>query len=531
MGSGEGKLFGHDDFEREIEELLLPAEIDEKKLDIETSARAGREIFTGVRFLNTPRSLRAVCTLLGVTVKQAPSFSFIRDRFLRLPNQNIATAHQSPFCLEAAKRVHSSNLYLNKAAAAFTNNQLFNGWSGSTLPVLPSSEERGFFSQEIRSFSFTYAEGGNVFCLTNAACIVKVCMGKDHLLQTLLLQELASASWEHLATCVKKDFSQLHNDLVSSLTDAEIFVLVEEMYSLGLLFVDGQSGLIKDHKLLELLMVKFYLEGKNTEKKTDFKEIVHSARLAPKLLCSGYITTAFRKDAAEYAAKIAITKGLIAKDYGVEEGNVHYITQSGYHLDSFLTPGPEKTIFINSYRAVYELLKGIERDKEALKLSFEDGQLLEGYIETAKKLDRELSDLLMRTKIELEDAGFKVVEMPMHFVYESVDMYQGFPVPSTLPNAYFGNAITGWSEKEKMLYYIAHGAQCGEKLGKIFMDSFKASLLPFGNIRVFFVGNNIEDREDFSEALDFWGRLDMQSGIHCASIPLRFSLTQRNKEK
>jgi len=519
------KLLGHDDFETAIEELLLPAEILEKKLDEQTSLVAGKKIYQGINFFHTLHSLQSVCNLLGVKVKQTQAFSFLRDRFLRLPNQKMAISYQNPFCLEAATKVRSSNLYLNKTATVFTNNQLFNGWSGSTLPFSPNSQEKEFFPDGLKAFSHTYAEGGNVFCLTNESGIVKVCIGKDHLLQTLLLQELSSASWEHLASSVKKDFVALEDDYVNSLTDGEIFELIEEMYSLALLFIEGKSGLVPQQKQLELLMIKFYLEGRNTEKKTPFKDLVHSAGMASKLNPSGYLTTAFKSEAGKYAAKKAITKALIAKDFEVEEKDVHFVTQAGYHLDSFLTPGPKKTIFINSYSEVVKFLNSIEKDQESLNLSREDKNLLKEYIETANKLDNELSILLNKVKLDLKLAGFTVVDMPMHFVYEPKAMFSEFPVPATLPNAYFGNAITGWSEKEQTMYYIALGTICGEKLGAIFMESFRKKLLGFGEIKVFFVGNSLEDLTDFSEALDCWGRIDMQFGIHCASLPLKINIT------
>ncbi len=148
-----------------------------------------------------------------------------------------------------------------------------------------------------------------------------------------------------------------------------------------------------------------------------------------------------------------------------------------------------------------------------------DVLLLEGYLETAIKMDLELGSMLNEVGDQLCAAGFTVIRTPGHFIYEPYGMYEEFPMPSQGICINFMNGIAGWSSNCNFHFFITHGISVGEKVGQLLMDqfsSFMKSNIP--DITLYFIGYNPDDKKDFSEALDFWNRLETQSGIHCASF-------------
>lgn len=519
-----------DDFGQPLTRLLLAAEIDEKVTSPLKSMMAGKTIWDGVTFKHTPRNLKGLSGKLGFFVQETASYYYPRDIFLRLGDGSITYSHSSPLLKEVMERVHSSNLYLDKGATTRTRNQLFNHWTGySENYSLQSEQDRQkLFPDRFRPLRYTYLEGGNVLRLTNKHGEEVVLVGEDHLAQSFLLLELSECDWDSLATIASPKIL-LHEHITKravDLTTDKIVQHAEELFSLGLLPCNGKTGLIKQEDQLNILLAKFFMaaaEG-GIVPETDrgwFRAFAKGSGIVESFSLTQEQIEALRIPIATYLAKLDVVHGLMALDCQIPDRNLHFITQVNYHLDAFLQPAPHHAVFMIYHDFEAEMLEAMIVHKLDLKLTPEDIKLLEGYLSAAKKFALEFKGLTDSARNQLLKAGLEVIPAPGHFLYEPSNMYEQFPMPSDGICINFINALTGYSKTINAPFYITHGIHAGEQVGALLMDSFSLFLRQYmPNLSTFFIGYAPENPSDFSEALDFWNRLETQSGIHCMTFPL-----------
>lgn len=520
-----------DDFGYEIKDLLLSREIDKRKFSPLKTELAKKPIWEGITFLHTPKNLKDVAEKLGIAIREASSFYYVRDHFIRLSDHEIRMSRMSRFTELAMERTHSSNLYLDKTSITRTRNQLFNHWSGFSGQYLAQSQEDAelLFPGKWRFFDYAYVEGGNIYTLTNKKGEVSSLLGEDQRMQTLQILELEGQNWELLTrkSAVAGSFAELSKEIGATLSLEEIRRKSSELYSLGLWEYRGKTGIIPQAAQLSILLAKFFVPGIggwtiSEEERGWFRELAEQSGFVDRLDLNDEESEGMRDIVAGYLAKIKVVEALIASDFHLPKENVHFIAQAAYHLDEFLLPAPGHALFLVNYALCAEVLGSIIKARQELAISESDLQLLERYRETAKKLDREIGPLLKIVEAQLQEAGFTVIPAPGCFFYEPKDMYQQFPVPSEGICINFMNALTGWSSKIQGYYYVTHGFHAGERIGKLFMESFSLFLKHYlHNINIFFIGYNPEDPEDYSEAVDFWNRMETQSGVHCTTFPLR----------
>lgn len=518
-----------DDFGLEVTALLLSAETQKKELSPIKSAAVSKPIWEGISFINTFQNLKSLESALGITFKEAGHFYYVRDSFLRLHDGSIRSIRHSNNLDVAVERARSSNLYLDKTATTHTRNQLFNHWSGFGGRYFSESQAdlNLHFSEASSPFDYAYVEGGNVFTLTDGEGQVHVLVGEDHRLQTLMTLELEGHDWSLLAVeAGLGSFSGMAVEIGSNLSEGSVYSLCEEMYSLGLLCCQGQTGLINQKSQLNLLLSNFFMAkvaGKviSEDERGWYRSLAERGGLVKPFQIGEDKMDVARIAAAGYQAKLKVVHALIAKDFHVQQERLHFIAQANYHLDAFMAPGPQHSVFLVDYAFCADLIKELIDQREFLELSDGDLFYLTYYFETAKKFDQEFGEMIRRVEKQLRAAGFTVVPMPGHFLYEPLQMYEEFPMPSEGFCINFVNSISGWSQKANSFYYITHGLHVGEKVGVLLMDSFSAFLQSYiPNIQVYFVGFDPKSPGDFSEGLDFWNRLETQSGVHCVTFPL-----------
>jgi hypothetical protein len=516
------------DFNKEIKKLLLAADIQTKVENPIKTALGGKPFWDGISFIHTPQNMVSIAKKLGIDLQRTSHFCYVRDPFICLPDGTLATANSSPFLEQATIRTHSSNIYLNRTAATHTANQFFNVWSGYTKSYNARihKEQDQFLKNPAKVLSYAYLEGGNVFILKNRQGKIKALVGADHLTQTFHLLELEGRPWSDLAKNILTDrsYDALQSEISSSLTSYQIKKFAEEMFAQDLLHQQGKSGLIPHKNQLEMMLMKFYAQGM-MDGIQNVKDILYALAISKGDIIPFEFnekdTETYRTPVAEYLTKLKITQGLIAHDLGVQSEDVHFISQLNYHLDLFLTPGPHHSVFLANFALCADFFQAIASAASHLGLSEIDRQHLERYIETSKKMDRELGGLLKDVENQLKDAGFDVIPTPGILIYESKTMYREFPMPSGGFNANFMNALTGRDPRTGPHYYITHGIQVGEKLGEIIRDGFSLFLSQYvPEIEVYFIGRDPQNLNDFSEAMDAWNRLETQSGIHCTTLEL-----------
>jgi len=518
-----------DDFGQEIKTLLLSPETKNKILSSTKSAAVAKLIWEGISFVHTPQNLKFLGDKLGISIKEASRFYYVRDTFIRLHDGSIGSSQHTDLTERAVECVHSSNLYLDKTATTRTRNQLFNHWSGFGSRYFSDSQQDRelYFSESHKTFEYAYVEGGNVFTLSDKQGKIHVFVGEDHRLQTLIRLELEGGDWSQLAQEAGfPSFASVVSNIESLSTDEQVFSICEEMYSLGLLRCQGQTGLIDQKSQLNILLSKFFMArttGKiiSRDERGWYRALAARGGLIKPFQIGEDKKAIAKAAAAEYQAKLTVVHALIAKDFQIPNTHLHFIAQANYHLDAFMMPGPQGSIFLLNYRFCAELIQELLNQKEALKLSEGDLFYLSNYFDAAQKFDLEFGDLLATVEAQLRGAGFTVIPFPGHFIYEPLEMYEEFPMPSEGLCINFVNSITGWSSKIQAFYSISHGLHVGEQVGKLFMDAFTAFLQSYiPSLQVYFVGYDPENPDDFSEALDFWNRLETQSGVHCVTFPL-----------
>lgn len=495
-----------DDFENPIKSLLIAPEYCQN----------------GINFLHTPRNLSLICKQLGIGLYPAERFYFVRDHFIRLVDGSIATAKASDKLETAAIYTHSSNLYLHRSAATHTKNQLFNSWSGhSKYPgwtgKLPND------APLLKPLDFAYVEGGNMFTLTNDKETTKICLGSDHFWQTLLILEQEDRSWNELASLVsQKSWDEQIAQYSKELTPTEIVELAEEMFATGMALFKGKSGVIHPKVQLPLLMMRCFNPTpipRGDEGKVWFRKIAAEASAIPKFILQQEEIEPLRTIVGTYVAKKKIVHALIAKDLRISQNDLHIIPQANYHLDTFITPGPSHSIFLTDYSFIFELLSAIKISSEDLNLTAADLLLLDRYMDTANQLHEELSPLLIAAATELQKAGLRVIPAPNSLIYQPRDPRLEFPISLSPLSINFANAITGYSAITGKYFYITHGMQAGISIGNLFMQMFAQFLNHYiPDIETYFIGCN--ENNEFIEAMEWWNRLETQSGIHCASWKL-----------
>jgi len=532
-----------DDFDLEIQGILLAAECNARHQDKEKSALSNKTIWEGYRFIDTPSEFLSLAAMLQIPICQSCAFYFPRDHFIRLQDGSVKTTYHSPSLDEAIRRTRSKSLYFGACQTAHTSNQLFNAWGGYAAQHKLNNEDLALFNG-VTQFQYSYIEGGNLFTVTNEKGDLECYLGEDNFFHTLLSLELEERDWHELSvvstSCsfeeqierchvLISDHKRSINNLnrssdnnTSLFSKIEVSELLEEMFAIALLLQNGKHGLIDQQDQLNLLLIRFIAEGKS-HSKTTFRQLAEIARIIDRFDPSvgGLSHENPSYAAACYLAKKFIVHSLIAKDLKIAPNALHLVPQIGYHLDSFLTPAPGNAFFITSYAYLSQLLDVVAASATTLNLSDVEMEQLTCYQKTAHKLDSELSPLLAELQRTLEAKGKKVIPMPQHVVFEPENLYQTFPMPDQTPTTYFGNAVSGFSKSINAPFYIAHGLSTRNRLGTILMDLFALALLSYEpKTHIYFVAYSNFDSSNICEATDSWCRIDTQSGIHCATFPL-----------
>lgn len=515
------------DFETPIKELLISQKIHTRKKNPTYSELAKKTIWEGYTLEYTVENMRSIADHLGFKLHLSQAFYFIRDHFFRLPNGEVRTLRLSRYTDAAVAQVHSSNLYLDQTAATRTKNQMFNGWIGRTSSEAFKAlkDSQAHFKMHPKPFSYSNIEGGNVWTAANSQEKVKILLGEDQFRLSLLTLILENPSWESLAaeTLHLSSFNALKHQIDSSATPEALRHTAEEMFSLGLYTQKGRSGLIDRDSQALIMVKKFYESPSNIsalEKYWFRNEAILKDLISP-FQWSEEEAQNSHDAILDYLTKKNLMHRLIALDFGIDPDDLHLIVQAGYHLDVFMRPGPDHSFFITDYGLCTEMLQAIQKSADFCHLTNIDKEHLQRYIETAQKFHLELGPLLNQAAQQAKEAGFSIIPTPGSFLYETPTMYQEFPMVCEGFNINFINGLSGWSPKTKRPYYITHGLQVGNMLGSCIMDAFTKFLQShIPDIEVFFIGRNPENINDFSEAMDWWNRIDTQSGIHCLTFEL-----------
>lgn len=453
----------------------------------------------------------------------------LRDNLIRLPNGKVLSIAISENTPQALQRTLSRSLRFRNKASFQTNHLFFKGQLGAAhshicQAGLDLAERFGANIKEVPSLRF-YMEGGNHYLMTNTAG-VKVALLGEETLSTALSQMREDGIFNDPFLDLKPSVAFYRKEFFKR--PDFLKMTLEEMYVQGFL----AKGPCKEKGLISPEEISSILQLCDSEKKNGCcdSSLKKNPYLAVAEQFGYYRPLDFSKlqlkdeieGAATYLAQMEMTKMIIAASFSVDLKQLVFVPQLDYHLDIFLRPGPDGSIFVQDYSLCVKLLNEILSQSDALGLSADDIRMLKRYRDTADQLERELGPLSRLVKKKVEEAELRAIPAPGVFYDASPHLLNPEKPHEALTfNLNFLNAITGWSSSSKSHFYLATGAGVGDRLGGVLMSAFEQFLKAYQpDVQVCFLGYDPENKSDFSEGMRWLNRMGSQLGPHCLSFAL-----------
>lgn len=337
-----------------------------------------------------------------------------------------------------------------------------------------------FGKTSLRKKGSFHFDGGNVFISTNSEGKPQALLGRAHYLSNCMLARSVPSLFESWV-----DLKMRHSQ-AGKTKEAQI----DKMRS-------GFKRSLLPDDLQQELATLYSLEVTGLSKGST-KELA--------LAC--------REHVIEFMLQKKLCQSASANAFDLSSDDLHYISQADYHLDTFMKPGPNHSIFLQDYRLSLEVLLHLKSHAKELEFTKTDLFLLEGYIQTASRLNAEIGPLLNTIRQEIERAKFTVLSTPAIFIYESQEN------PENAHCINFINGLSGWSSKISAFYYITMGCQTGDRLGKSLRESFSIFLKQYvPDIKVHFTGRDPKNLDDFSETM-YWAKTPSHAGLHCFTFEI-----------
>ena len=459
------------------------------------------------------QNLENVAQKLGIATQKTKRVYPVRDHIFRLRNGEIRKQCLSDHLDKALERAHSKGFYFNETGVTRLKNSItkVEGGIAHRLALKTVDEVYNLFSNP--NTLNQYAEGGNMFVLTNRKGEIRILAGRDHLYGSLNLYRLDKNFLEKLTRMFPAE--QYTNRISQGLKAEKIYSVAEKMYAQGNLKLDNATGLMDFEKISKVIQSveanKGCLDTFEKEEHPYRKMAVQMGLVKPFSLDKAYIEKC-RPAVANYLFQKYMIHKIMATDFKVEPEEMQFLPQVLYHLDTFIKPGPKNSVFVANFALNVEIMEALLTEAEALKLSPQDRKLAMEYLHAAQEMDKKLSPLMEIVCKKIAQADLTVVPMPGLFFHESEAHKKTY-------NFNFMNAISGWSAKTGKYFYITSGAQAGDRLGEFFMDIFTKFLESYQpDLDVFYIGHPPENPKDFSEAMEGWNDLNFQAGVHCFSF-------------
>jgi len=464
---------------------------------------------SGARIDHFAKNIRQVAAYEGFGLRFSTKQYIVRDSFLMLGDGTHALSNQPEDLKQHLERVESLALVTQSKAIYQCPHLSFFAAIGAAkdFKYYAWQEHKELFPDEGKQISF-YLEGGNYWLATNTKGKKMLLIGEDHLYCTLnqFREVIKHAPYPKVDPSKDDHERYLH-----------------EMHAQGLLAdIPGVGfGLISNVDASELVLQVL----RNPEYHRDienpcYKLALSAGKFRPIHLTKDIVQKT-KASVVQYVTQKECIKQFMAHTFGLEIEQLVIIQQLFYHLDIFIKPGPKGAFFVQNFEMSLEILKKIAEKKDLLKLTKNDLEMLNHYIQTSETLAKKLKQSLDAIVEQLKEAGFLVIPTPGLF-FDTSPQIDADALQANLKNSNFLNAVSGWSPKTNSFYYIATGAQVGDKLGSLLMQMYRQFLQTYlPAIHLYYIGYNPENPTDFSEGMQFTSRWDLQAGVHCLSNELK----------
>ena len=506
------------DFGLEIRKILLIRDATEKEI---IEAKGNPNLAGDVRATHLNANMREVCKQLGIEVIATAHCYYPRDHLIPSEGNGLigspsglSDSEVSPDQIQIAiERGFSWSIHRELRADCHTSHLSFGGMVGSTLKSAHQSiDDYQEIFKKNRPEGRVYLEGGNVYTITDSKGKRRVLLGASQLGINLALGHIGKIFKELI------ELNEKHHGSVSfpsNFSNAEIFELIQDKYALGRIKIGGSMGVISP-VATGMLHEQMQKAGKESTLKT---LAIKNKLIKPLPFKPTQDLQKHAPSVARFAYEGSLATDLLAKTLGVTSSDLHFIPQAGYHLDTFMRPGPKGTMLVQSYGMVELFLDTLKRHTDLFQLTKKDEVILQRYSQTADQLQSDLGPLLKQVSQTIQGAGLTVLPVPAIFYDEALEL-KG----ETTFHVNFINGVSGYSPLKKAYYYLTTGAQVGDNLGTALMDLFSwymQELEP--NLEVYFVGRHPTNSKDFSEVMKYWNRpgtLASNSGLHCMTMEL-----------
>lgn len=471
-----------------------------------------KELFLAGNDLQLNKNLKKIAAHLGFEIRYLNSDIHPRDGFYHGNNKLISPFNHhmplsGPFVINhVIQRAYSREFY-HGGSSRTTDTKIREMNFGIKARYYHQIVELMQITKESSSYIF---EGGNQFVLTNSQGQKKILMGDQQLYINLNYRNANNVFTSNKIKFVAED---------------TIMALAEEMYEQGLYEQNGRSGLVEMYSMPAL-------QQKDILSRMALQTCSFAEAYAVKSYNNNNPLQLFQRNkvnvkeisplVSEYAYKKEDTKKFIAKQHNVDVDHVLFLPPVFHHLNAFLRPGPNGSIFIVDFDLCAGVCQALLENAKHLQLSSNDFNDLKIYMASARSRHIELSNLLKDVKNQLKEAGFHVIPSLGYFSFEESITENNYMMSSRdrpKPRKQCFNIInsfTGWSEKTQKYYMISAGISVGDRLGLLFMDAFALFMKQYFNedeFELYYVGKD-KGINTYSQNMQRFNKYTEFSGIH-----------------
>lgn len=177
---------------------------------------------------------------------------------------------------------------------------------------------------------------------------------------------------------------------------------------------------------------------------------------------------------------------------------VQELTSPFMHIDCWLMPGPNHTVFYADPKSARDLLKVIHTHAESLGLTDNDRQLIFAYVLKYPMIHKAMQPAIDRLVKQLEAVGLQPVACPGIFYKEGAVIN-------------FMNGVAGKSPSGEQLFATL-GVNEGDLLGTALMQAFSAWMKKATGTKVTYIGEDPSNPGSFPEGAQW---MNKATGLRC----------------
>jgi len=487
---------------------------------------------TSAKRLNISHGLKNALESFGLTVKFTSEQYTPRDTFVYLPERGATVSTIPDMGRNDLSTIgDKASSYQVMAgldpSCKFSKFDIDNGHIEGTKFMQQSAEEdfRSLISSGSLSRLPVHVEGGNVLQLTNNKGEKVVLMGNDMM------------PYMHLFARSTGLFDDLSLESVFFADNQEIYNVAKNMYQLGCMPLRGRTGVLDQRTVAG---ISNHIRQYPLEKGETFE--IRAVRLGayPAFKPTPQELVRMGSAAGSFKAEREKLYELVSESFAVDRTRIVEVPKHLTHLDNFLMPGPNGTVFVQDYGICHDVLLSLKKHPDLFDLTSADMGLLDEMIKKSFELKKTFQGDIGEIQATLESAGLTPIPTPGIFYGK----YKNFNFLNALTGSVGSSADNTREQSSKKSggagagagagagggrkstptdtstqnVVMTYGYSEGDNLGKALMDTFHSFLKQYvPEVKLMYIGADPVDPTDFRESTIM---NQVFSGVHCATKEL-----------